>query len=101
MNKETHICDLCEREVPTITEHHLIPRQKGGRFQETAWLCVPCHKQVHALYSNYELASRLYSIPRLRDEEKIKRYLKFIKKHPGNANFTIKQSKAIRKKGRY
>lgn len=101
MNKETHICDLCERKVPTITEHHLIPREKGGRFEETAWLCVPCHKQVHALYSNYELAVRLNSIPKLKDDEKIKRYLKFIKKHPGDANFTIKQSKAIRKKGRY
>ena len=28
MNKETHICDLCERKVPRITEHHLIPREK-------------------------------------------------------------------------
>ena len=40
MNKETHICDLCERKVPRITEHHLIPREKGGRFDETIWLCV-------------------------------------------------------------
>lgn len=101
MDEEIHICDLCKRKVPKVTKHHLIPKQKGGKFGETTLLCMPCHRQIHALYSNYELAVRLNSIERLQNDEKIKRYLKFIKHQPGDANFNIKKSKAIRKKGRY
>lgn len=101
MNEEIHICALCKREVPKVTKHHLIPREKGGKPYEIALLCTPCHKQIHALYSNYELAVRLNSIPRIQNDEKFKRYLKFIKNQPGDANFNIKKSRAIRKKGRY
>lgn len=100
MNQK-YICELCEREVNKITQHHLTPREVGGRFLDTANLCIPCHKQIHALYTNRDLALRLNSISRLRDDEKIARYLKFIRKQPGDAHVSIKKSKAIRKKGRY
>ena len=97
--KKDYICQLCDRHVSEITEHHLIPKERGGKTYDTAHLCKVCHKQVHALYTNRELAARLFSIARLKDDEKIKRYLNFIKKHPGDAHITIKKSKAVRKKG--
>lgn len=92
-------CELCDRKVSEITEHHLIPKERGGKNCDTALLCKVCHKQVHALYTNRELAARLFSISRLKDEEKIKKYLKFIRNHPGDAHITIKKSKTVRKKG--
>ncbi|MDO4534920.1 MAG: HNH endonuclease [Clostridium perfringens] len=100
MNTEDKkICELCERHVPSLTEHHLIPKELGGRNLDTAMLCVPCHKQIHALFTNKELAIKLNSIANLKNNEKIIRYLKFIKKHPGDSYIQIKKSKAVRKKG--
>lgn len=36
-------CELCEREVESISKYHLIPKQKGGKYEPTADLCQPCH----------------------------------------------------------
>ncbi|GIM28478.1 hypothetical protein CPJCM30710_11440 [Clostridium polyendosporum] len=92
-----YICDLCEREVSKVSEHHLIPKKEGGRNLNTAFLCIPCHTQVHTLYTNKELAARLYNIALLKDDIKIKRYLKFITKHPGDAHISIKKSRHVRR----
>ena len=40
----------------------------GGTFGPTANLCIPCHKQIHALYTNEEIATRLTSIDQLKDD---------------------------------
>lgn len=90
---EKHICELCNREVPFITEHHLIPKERGGKHYDTAKFCKMCHTQIHALYSNRELAARLFSIRRLQSDDGIKKYLNFIKKMPGDTIIPIKKSK--------
>jgi len=92
------ICDLCNREGVRLTEHHLIPREMGGKSSETALLCTTCHKQIHALYSNKELAFMLNTLERLKDDEKIIKYLKWVEKQPPTTEFTIKKSKHVRKK---
>lgn len=55
-------CVLCQRRVPPaqLDWHHLVPRLKGGR--ETAPMHRICHRQVHALFSEVELA-RNYASP--------------------------------------
>ncbi|MEG1004519.1 MAG: HNH endonuclease [Clostridium sp.] len=90
---EKHICELCNREVPRITEHHLIPKARGGKYYDTAMFCTMCHTQIHALYSNRELAARLFSLPRLKSDENIKKYLNFITKMPGETIIPIKKAK--------
>ena len=67
-------CELCNREVSQLTEHHLVPKERGGKDFPTANLCITCHKQIHALYTNRELAARLFTIDRLSNDEKIKPY---------------------------
>jgi hypothetical protein len=70
-------CELCEREVETLTLHHLYPRSQGRRRSiksedlPTAWLCPACHRQLHALFSNRELARNYASIQQLRAEPKV------------------------------
>lgn len=98
MNKK-YKCELCDREISEITKHHLIPVEKGGNDNHIAFLCKTCHSQIHALYTNSELSYRLYTIDRLKKEEKINRYLKFIKEHPGDLYIPIKKSKSARRKG--
>ena len=90
------VCELCGREGVETTEHHLIPREEGGKNMGTSRLCINCHKQIHALYSNKELAVRLYTIDRLKNDEKIKKYLSWIKKQPITHTATIKKSREKR-----
>lgn len=92
-----YICDLCGRKVTNVTEHHLIPKELGGKNMSTATLCMTCHKQIHALYTNKYLSTRLYTIELLKNDLKIQRYLKFIANHPGDNDICIKRSKAVRR----
>ena len=57
--------ELCEWEDIDTTVHHLLPKEMGGTFGHTAHLCIPCHKQIHALYTNKEIAVRLTTIPKV------------------------------------
>ena len=75
-------CELCEREEVEITVHHLTPKEMGGTFLPTANLCIPCHKQIHALYTNEELAIRLNTVLLLKDDPKIGSFIKWIQKQP-------------------
>lgn len=97
---EEYICELCRRKgFYKLTEHHLIPRENGGRHKDTAWLCEDCHKQIHALYTNKELAVRLNTLSKLEEEENIKKYLKYIRKQPPTKKIVIKKSRHKRMKG--
>lgn len=69
-------CELCHRQAP-LTKHHLIPRtlhnkaryrkrhSREERLTAIAWLCHPCHKHIHRLYSERDLADRFSSIEAL------------------------------------
>ena len=95
-----YICELCKREgIIKITEHHLVPKEVGGGKLPVALLWQDCHKQIHALYTNKELAMRLNTIAALEKDERVARYLRYIKNQPPNKNITIKKSRAVRKKG--
>jgi hypothetical protein len=62
------ICPICEREIPLEQRdaHHLIPRSKGGRATE--YLHRICHRQIHALFTETELAVRLNTAEAIRQE---------------------------------
>ena len=80
MKKKVGQCRLCDRNQVELTLHHLTPREEGGNHLPTVELCIPCHKQIHALYTNKELAIRLMTLERLKEDEEIKKYLKWIRK---------------------
>ncbi len=75
-------CALCGREVKTVTYHHLIPKQKGGKHTETVPLCQPCHTTLHSTFSNAELATSYNSIPALQSAATMQKYLQWIKNKP-------------------
>lgn len=97
--EEEYTCELCRRVgIPKITEHHLTPREVGGASMPVALLCEACHKQIHALYTNKELAMRLNTIQSLEHDERISKYLRYIRKQPPTKSVTIKKSRALRRK---
>lgn len=97
--KSKYVCELCRREgVPKVTEHHLVPREEGGKDGKVAWLCESCHKQIHSLYTNKELAVRLNTLDRLENDYSIIKYLKYIRKQPASKKVKVKKSRNIRKR---
>jgi len=92
------ICELCERDEVELTVHHLTPKEEGGTFLPTALLCKACHKQIHAIYTNKELAVRLNTISLLKDDDEIKKYIKWIRKQPVSRSVKTKKSNRKRNK---
>ncbi|MFC3040473.1 HNH endonuclease [Virgibacillus xinjiangensis] len=85
-------CELCGRQEVETTVHHLIPKEMGGTFGPTADLCRPCHKQIHALYSNQEIYTRLTTLKELRADDQLSRYIKWIRKQPPKKMIRTKKS---------
>lgn len=91
-------CALCDREPISLTRHHLLPREEGGKEEHISMICEACHKQIHALYTNRELAIRLSTIEALQQDEKISKYLKFIRKQPVTKKVRSRKSRERRRK---
>ncbi|QHT68880.1 HNH endonuclease [Rhodocytophaga rosea] len=75
-------CALCGRNVSMLTYHHLIPKQKGGKYTDTVPLCQPCHTTIHLTFSNRELASEYNSIEKLKSAAPLQKYLQWIQGKP-------------------
>lgn len=60
-------CPLCDRAIPKSQQdkHHLVPKVKGGK--ETEVIHRACHRQIHALFSESELAKHYASPEALKE----------------------------------
>ena len=89
-------CALCERETPTLTEHHLIPRSQGRRRGlkvaelPTVLLCSPCHKFLHKTFTNAELATTYASVDALREHEGVQNFLNWLRKQPPSKGVRVR-----------
>lgn len=83
-------CELCGRAVDVVTLHHLYPRSQGRRRKmkatelPTAWLCAACHKQLHVLFTNQELARSFSSLSQLRAEPRVQKFVEWIARQDPN-----------------
>jgi len=91
------ICELCGRGVDVVTLHHLYPRSQGRRRKmktrelPTAWLCPACHRQLHVLFSNRELAARFASIEQLRAEPGVQKFLAWVARQDPNKRIKVRR----------
>jgi ribosomal protein L34E len=83
-------CALCEREVSSVSRHHLVPKSEGGTF--TVDLCAACHKTLHSFFTNRTLAKEMHSIEALRQTPEIQRYLAWIRRQP-DAKIQVRASR--------
>ena len=98
----TETCSLCERAVPRdlITLHHLRPREEGGKPEHRTPLCRPCHKQLHAVFSNKTLARSLDRIDLLKTAPELQSFLGWIRKQKPDRNFRTVMSNGHPKRRR-
>lgn len=74
-------CALCGRPLGRRIEwHHVVPKSQGGR--DTVPLHPICHRAIHAVASNKELARRLPTLDALRAVPEMVRFLAWIANKP-------------------
>lgn len=79
------ICPLCQRPIPPEakqSQHHLIPKLRGGKGGETVLLHQICHNEIHATLTETELARSYHTIDALRSHPRLKKFIAWVGKRP-------------------
>lgn len=101
---KNQICELCLRTGVKTTKHHLYPKmvvtrhslreqmRKDGRSrEEISMICTPCHRQIHRIFKEKELAFELNSIEKIASHPEVKKFVKWIKKQPPETLFSCRK----------
>ncbi len=91
-------CPLCDRPKLRPSDHHLIPRTRGGT--ETESICEDCHKAIHAQFSNKQLEKEFNTVAALLSNERFRRTVNFISKQDPSRRVRTVRSKDQRRRGR-
>lgn len=87
-------CELCQRPVPYLTRHHLVPRTRHRkksarrRFsmefmqQHILWVCRPCHNHIHRVFSEKQLETEYHSREALLAHQGITRFTNWLGSKP-------------------
>jgi 5-methylcytosine-specific restriction endonuclease McrA len=81
-DSEDPICPLCGRPIPADQRdaHHLVPRSQGGTM--TRVLHRICHRQLHALFTEAELARQFSTIEALKAHPAVARFVRWVRTKP-------------------
>lgn len=76
------VCPLCSRPIPAAQQdkHHLVPRSRGGT--RTQVLHRICHRQVHALFTETELARSYATVHDLLADPGVARFVAWVREKP-------------------
>jgi hypothetical protein len=94
---EVVLCALCDRPIPPALRdaHHLIPKSRGGAV--TVLMHRACHKQIHALFTETELARQYASAQALRAHPEVAKFVAWVQSKPHDFNPPTRRN---RSKGR-
>ena len=65
---------------PSVDRHHWVPRSEGGT--DWSWLHAICHRKLHSLFTERELAGLYPDAASLRAEPRMARFISWVRKRP-------------------
>lgn len=80
---EKRQCPLCGRELipgPSVDEHHLVPKSKGGVNKEL--MHKVCHQKIHSLLTEAELARNFHTWESLKAHPELAKFIAWVSKRP-------------------
>ncbi|MFM0049764.1 HNH endonuclease [Caballeronia grimmiae] len=79
---QEEVCALCGRPVPPSERdlHHLVPKSQGGK--ETAVFHRICHRQLHALFTEKQLAQQFSTVEALLADDTVRGFVEWVKTKP-------------------
>lgn len=84
-------CPICDRPNMHPSDHHMVPKSRGGRTTET--ICSDCHKAIHAMFTNKELEETYHTPEALLANVDFAKMVKFISKQDPGGRITTKKNK--------
>lgn len=82
--KSNGVCPICKRDMikgKSVDEHHFIPKSKKGK--EKTLLHVICHRKLHSVFSEKEMANYYNTPERCLEHKEIQTFVKWVaKKEP-------------------
>ena len=93
---EAVICPICGRDIPDdqAEAHHMVPKSKGGT--ETTPLHRICHRQIHALFTEAELARDFFTAEAIIAHPDMQTFIRWVQKKPPGFSDAAKRSRRIR-----
>lgn len=90
------LCPLCGRPIPDSQKdaHHLVPKSKGGHATES--LHRICHRQIHALLNEAELARQYNTVDSLLAHPEVNRFVRWVQTKPPNFYERSRKSQRLR-----
>ena len=92
-------CPLCGRPNYFPSDHHLVPKSRGGKVTKT--ICSDCHNAIHKFWTNKEL-EKTYNTPEIILADA--RFVKFVawlrKQDPTRRNRSVASREKRRKSRR-
>ncbi|WP_066426851.1 HNH endonuclease [Anabaena sp. 4-3] len=86
-------CELCERKMADLTVHHLVPRQNTKRKKQdpgpTVDICSACHRQIHALFDNKQLAKEFNTLDKLKQQPQMQKFLAWVRKQDPDKRISV------------
>ncbi len=79
------VCPLCGRPIPSDARqswHHLVPKLKGGKGGPVVLLHQICHNEIHATFTEAELAREFSTVEALRSHPRMESFLRWVSKRP-------------------
>lgn len=67
---------------PSVDRHHWVPKSKGG--VAWSWLHAICHRKLHSVFTERELATEYKDAATLRSDPRIARFITWVRKRPPN-----------------
>ena len=92
------LCPLCGRPIPPAQRdaHHLVPKSKGGRA--TTYLHRVCHRQIHAVLTETELARQYATVDALLTHPAIATFVDWVKTKPDDFFVRTQKSARVRRR---
>jgi hypothetical protein len=92
------VCPLCQRPIAESHKdaHHLVPKSKGGRHTE--YLHRICHRQIHALFTENELAREFSTVEALLAHPEMARFVAWVKTKPADFHERTRKSLRVRRR---
>jgi hypothetical protein len=92
-------CPICNREMykgDFVDKHHFHPKCKGGK--ETEYLHRICHRKIHSLFTENELAKEYNNAEMVKIHPEIIKFVKWVsKKDPNFYDSTVTHNRKRRK----
>jgi len=87
-------CPLCARPNRAPSDHHLVPKTRGGKVTET--VCQDCHTAIHMTFSNKELERDLSTVEALLAHAHFQKLITFISKQDGKVKTRLNRTQRTR-----